>query len=549
MREPVVKLENVTKTYSLFKKKSEKLFELFGLKQPEKGFSALSDVSFEVYKGETIGIIGINGSGKSTLSSLLAQVTPPTSGRISINGETSLVSISAGLNNFLTGIENIEIKCLMQGLTKKEIEEIKPAIIEFADIGDFINQPIKSYSSGMKSRLGFAISAHIQPDILVVDEALSVGDSTFYQKCLDKFDEFKKQGKTIFFVSHSLSQVQSISDRILWLNFGRVEMFGDRDKVVKEYSKFIDWFNNLSKPEQRAYRKKMLATQRAGTANVINVNDVGSLSRYSRLRVEKRKKRFPVFQFTFLLFAFLISTFLLFVDNPAEAIRRNFPVFTPPETEESSTLPETMAEAVDEDVTVIEIEEDGLVFAREATVYSDSNLTEEAFTLPFSTAVFVDEELDESIYKVVLDDGREGYISIDEVHLGGVELTDVTIEDFIPIFPPSVSESYVFTFTFMDTEHYVVLDSLQGLSDEFTDGNGHRILEYGNGDFLYYFNENNYSDKIEIGNLRTTDYFIDLMSDNASLVLDDELLYFLTEEYEIVLDVVEDNMFFQLNRE
>src|SRR5690625_5178854 len=259
--EPIVRFSNVSKTYSLFKKKSDQLFDVFALNKNGKNFSALSNISFEVFKGETVGIIGINGSGKSTLSNLLAQIIPPTTGQIEIDGETSLVAISAGLNNHLTGLENIELKCLMHGMEKDEIKKITPSIIEFADIGEFISQPIKSYSSGMKSRLGFAISDHIEPDILVIDEALSVGDSTFYQKCLDKFDEFKLQGKSIFFISHSLSQVKSISDRIMWLNFGSIQKFGDKATVAKEYQAFIKWFNTLTKKQQKAYREKMLNSQ------------------------------------------------------------------------------------------------------------------------------------------------------------------------------------------------------------------------------------------------------------------------------------------------
>lgn len=253
-----VKFENVSKRYTLYNKPTDKLKEIFLNKTNGKQFYALRNVTFEVPPGEVVGIIGINGSGKSTMSNLLADVMPPTHGQIQLKGKTALIAISSGLNGNLSGMENIELKGLMLGMTKQQIAELTPQIVEFADIGDFIYQPVKTYSSGMKSRLGFAISINIDPDILVIDEALSVGDQTFTDKCLAKMNEFKDQGKTIFFISHSVSQVRQFCTLGLWLEFGEVREYGPVEEVAREYNKFLKWFRNLSKDQQDAFKADKL---------------------------------------------------------------------------------------------------------------------------------------------------------------------------------------------------------------------------------------------------------------------------------------------------
>lgn len=253
-----VKFQQVTKKYKMYNKQIEKVKDLFWNRGKGEYHYALNNISFAVDEGEIVGVIGLNGSGKSTLSNLIAGVTMPNEGTVDIKGSASLIAIGAGLNNKLTGLENIELKGLMMGLTKKQIQEITPKVIEFADIGKFINQPVKTYSSGMKSRLGFAISVNIDPDILVIDEALSVGDQTFTNKCLEKMNEFKENGKTIFFISHSLSQVKSFCTKALWIHYGHVKEYGDINEVADQYGQFLKEYNKMSNEEREQFREKQL---------------------------------------------------------------------------------------------------------------------------------------------------------------------------------------------------------------------------------------------------------------------------------------------------
>ncbi|MGG7141919.1 teichoic acids export ABC transporter ATP-binding subunit TagH, partial [Clostridium nigeriense] len=253
--------KNISKGYKMYSSPKQKLLDLILPKGAGKTFYALKDISFKVQKGEVVGLLGLNGSGKSTLSNILGGVSMPTSGEIEINGEAALIAIGIGMNNFLTGIENIELKALMMGYKKNEIEEIKQEIIDFADIGEFINQPLRTYSSGMRARLGFAISVYTNPDILVIDEALSVGDPTFTQKCLDKMNEFKESGKTIFFVSHSLSQVRKFCNKAIWLEYGRLREYGNVEEVLPKYQEYINEINKLSEAEKIEYKKKVLKNQ------------------------------------------------------------------------------------------------------------------------------------------------------------------------------------------------------------------------------------------------------------------------------------------------
>ena len=204
--------------------------------QPRETFPALTDVSFNVPKGTTYGVIGRNGSGKSTALKLVAGITKPTSGTVKVAGRISaLIELGAGFHPEISGRENVFINGIMLGLSKREIQQRFDAIVEFAELRDFIDAPVKTYSSGMYMRLGFAVAIHVDPDVLLVDEVLAVCDEGFTHKCLDKFGEFRRRGKTILLVTHSLNLIERFCDEALWLDGGQVRGAGDPKRVVGAY--------------------------------------------------------------------------------------------------------------------------------------------------------------------------------------------------------------------------------------------------------------------------------------------------------------------------
>lgn len=229
---------NVTKKYALYSTPSDRLKEVFSIREKcyHRDFYALRDVTFDVRKGETVGIIGTNGSGKSTILKIITGVLSPTDGSVEVQGKVSaLLELGAGFNMDYTGRENIFLNGRTMGISKKEMQDKEQAIIDFAEIGDFIDQPVKSYSSGMFARLAFAVAINVEPDILIVDEALSVGDLFFQNKCFHKFDELKARGVTILFVSHDISSVRQMCSRALWLDHGVARAFDDADTICDMY--------------------------------------------------------------------------------------------------------------------------------------------------------------------------------------------------------------------------------------------------------------------------------------------------------------------------
>ncbi len=239
----VIELNRVTKIYQRFGHRHFATLKSAFLKRsilkdlrPSETFMALDDVSLKVRKGSTFGVIGRNGSGKSTALKLVAGITKPTAGTVTVRGRISaLIELGAGFHPEISGRENVYINGIMLGLTKREIDRRFDEIVEFAELRDFIDEPVKNYSSGMYMRLGFSVAVHVDPEVLLVDEVLAVGDEAFTHKCLDKFADFKRRGKTILLVTHSLGLVERFCDEAVWLDGGRRQAEGDSKRVVGAY--------------------------------------------------------------------------------------------------------------------------------------------------------------------------------------------------------------------------------------------------------------------------------------------------------------------------
>lgn len=250
-QEPILEVEGLWRRYRQWRRRPSSVKEAFVQFIAERGrmyedFWALSDVSLQVMPGEVVGFCGANGSGKSTLLRTIARILPPSYGRITVRGRiAALLDLTAGFHPDLTGRENIALNGSLMGFSEEDVRQKEASIIEFAELGDFIDRPIKTYSAGMYMRLGFSIASHIESDIILIDEVLSVGDANFQRKCGYWFMNMRDEKRTALVVSHDLSALHFICDRIVWLDKGRVMAVGDSEEVLKAYSKDFAPYGDL----------------------------------------------------------------------------------------------------------------------------------------------------------------------------------------------------------------------------------------------------------------------------------------------------------------
>ena len=238
---PRISVNNISKEFKIYDRPQDRLSELIRRKPKHKMFHVLSDISFAVEEGKSIGIIGVNGAGKSTLLKILAGTLQPTSGSYQLHGQVAaLLELGAGFHPEFTGRKNIYLNASLLGVPEDNMEDLERDIIEFSELEEFIDRPVKTYSSGMYVRLAFSVATMVRPDILIIDEALSVGDLTFQKKCVQRMNEFIGENKTMVFCSHSMFHVQELCDKTIWLDKGQIREIGDSDKVVGHYEDFCN---------------------------------------------------------------------------------------------------------------------------------------------------------------------------------------------------------------------------------------------------------------------------------------------------------------------
>ena len=234
-------VENISKQFKIYRRPQDRLAEILFRRQKHELFRVLNDISFALVDGESLGIVGINGAGKSTLLKILSGTLQASSGRFEMSGQVAaLLELGAGFHPEFSGRRNIHLNASLLGVSEQNIKELENDIIEFSELRDFIDRPVKTYSSGMYVRLAFSIATMVRPDILIIDEALSVGDLTFQKKCVQRMNEFKEQNKTLVFCSHSMFHIQELCERAIWLDEGRIREFGDSDRVVGHYEDFCN---------------------------------------------------------------------------------------------------------------------------------------------------------------------------------------------------------------------------------------------------------------------------------------------------------------------
>ena len=238
---PQIIVENISKHFKIYRRPQDRLAEIFSRKRKHELLRVLSDISFALEDGTSLGIVGVNGAGKSTLLKILAGTLQASSGRFEMAGQVAaLLELGAGFHSEFSGRKNIHLNASLLGVPEKNIHELEADIIEFSELRDFIDRPVKTYSSGMYVRLAFSIATMVRPDILIIDEALSVGDLTFQKKCVQRMNEFKEQSKTLIFCSHSMFHVQELCEMAIWLDKGQIREIGESDKVVGHYEDFCN---------------------------------------------------------------------------------------------------------------------------------------------------------------------------------------------------------------------------------------------------------------------------------------------------------------------